>query len=46
MPREFSPQDISAEEWLAMNEDDFLQRFGHTPLKRAGLKKIQSNILR
>ena len=46
MPREFSPQDISAEEWLAMNEDDFLQRFGHTPLKRAGLKKIQSNIKR
>lgn len=46
MPREFSPQDISAEEWLAMSEEDFLQRFGHTPLKRAGLKKIQSNIKR
>jgi epoxyqueuosine reductase len=46
MPREFSPQDISAEEWLTMSEKDFLQRFGHTPLKRAGLKKIQSNILR
>ena len=46
LPREFSPQDISAEEWLTMSEEDFLQRFGHTPLKRAGLKKIQSNILR
>lgn len=44
MPREFSPEDISTEEWLAMSEEDFLQRFGHTPLKRAGLKKIQSNI--
>lgn len=46
MPREFSPQDISNEEWLMMSEGDFQQRFGQTPLKRAGLKKIQSNIKR
>ena len=46
LQRNFSPEDISAEEWLAMSEEDFLQRFGQTPLKRAGLKKIQSNILR
>lgn len=46
LQRDFSPEHISAEEWLAMNEDDFLQRFGQTPLKRAGLKKIQSNIKR
>jgi epoxyqueuosine reductase QueG len=46
LPRQFSPEDITAEEWLAMSEEDFQQRFGTTPLKRAGLKKIQSNISR
>ena len=44
LPREFSPADISKAEWLTMSEEDFQQRFGSTPLKRAGLKKIQSNI--
>ena len=44
LPREFSPNDISKAEWLTMSEEDFQQRFGSTPLKRAGLKKIQSNI--
>ena len=42
--REFSPKDISASEWLSMDEEEFLRRFGSTPLKRAGLRKIQSNI--
>lgn len=44
LPREFSYADIPAEEWLQMSDEEFLQRFGPTPLKRAGLKKIQSNI--
>ena len=46
LPRQFSPEDITAEEWQAMSEEDFQQRFGATPLKRAGLKKMQSNISR
>lgn len=44
LQREFSPKDISANDWLSMSEEEFQQRFGPTPLKRAGLQKIQSNI--
>lgn len=46
LQREFSPKDMSDKEWLAMDEQMFQQRFGSTPLKRAGLEKIQSNIRR
>jgi len=34
----------SSEEIIAMQEKDFIQRFGRTSLKRAGLEKIRSNI--
>ena len=33
----FDPRDISAEQWLAMSEEEFSTRFGVTPLKRSGL---------
>ena len=46
LQREFSPKNISDKEWLAMDEQMFQQRFGSSPLKRAGLEKIQSNIKR
>ncbi|MBR4995681.1 MAG: tRNA epoxyqueuosine(34) reductase QueG [Alistipes sp.] len=43
LPRLFHCKDLSAEEWLSMDEEEFSQRFAPTPLKRAGLKKIQEN---
>lgn len=40
----FDPREISAEEWQAMSEEEFLARFGITPLKRSGLERIKKNI--
>ena len=40
----FDPRDISAEQWLAMSEEEFSTRFGVTPLKRSGLERIKKNI--
>jgi epoxyqueuosine reductase len=40
----FDPREISAEEWQAMSEEEFLARFGTTPLKRSGLERIKKNI--
>ena len=40
----FDPREISAEEWQAMNEEEFLARFGTTPLKRSRLERIKKNI--
>ena len=31
-------------EWLAMDPEHFVRRFGNTPLKRAGLEGIQRNV--
>lgn len=40
----FDPQTISDREWLAMSEEEFLLRFGGTPLARSGLRRIQQNV--
>ena len=40
------PREISAEQWLAMTEEEFLARFGSTPLKRSGLERIKQNVKR
>ena len=40
----FDPREISAEEWQAMSEEEFLARFGTTPLKRSGVERIKKNI--
>lgn len=42
----FDPREISAEEWLTMSEEEFLARFGTTPLKRSGVERIKKNIKR
>ena len=42
----FDPREISAEEWLAMSEEEFSVRFGSTPLKRSGLERIKQNVKR
>jgi epoxyqueuosine reductase len=40
----FDPREISAEQWLSMSDEEFLARFGTTPLKRSGLERIKQNI--
>ena len=40
----FDPTELTAEEWLTMSEEEFMLRFGHTPLIRSGLQRIQHNI--
>lgn len=42
----FNPAEMSADEWLAMSEEQFLERFSATPLKRSGLRRIQSNVVK
>lgn len=40
----FSPEEMSREEWLAMSEEEFAEKFSSTPLLRAGLSRIKSNL--
>lgn len=40
----FDPRFISPEEWTAMSEESFQERFNSTPLKRSGLERIKKNI--
>lgn len=40
----FYPENISQEQWLGMSEQEFLDCFGSTPLRRSGLQQIQDNI--
>lgn len=40
----FDPAEITPEEWLSMSEEEFAERFGHTPLLRSGLQRIRQNI--
>ena len=42
----FDPVGIPPETWLAMDEREFVTRFGGTPLLRAGLERIRRNLLR
>ncbi len=38
------PAELTAEFWLDMSEGEFAERFGHTPLTRCGLARIQERI--
>lgn len=40
----FDPLPISADDWLAMSEEQFEARMGRTPLTRSGLGRIQENV--
>ena len=42
----FNPLEMSADEWLAMNEAEFAQKMSATPLSRSGLERIQANVCR
>jgi len=40
----FDPRDVAPEQWMAMDEQEFAERFGGTPLKRSGLVRIRKSI--
>ncbi len=42
--RRFSPLEMSVDDWLALDEEAFAKKFGPTPLKRAGLERLKSNV--
>lgn len=39
-----NPIELTADQWRAMSRSEFKQQFGNTPLSRAGLPKIISNL--
>ena len=40
----FDPRTIDIEEWESMSEEQFIDTYGSTPLKRSGLERIKQNI--
>ena len=40
----FDPTELDAEAWHALDERQFTERFGTTPLTRSGLERIRGNI--
>lgn len=42
----FDPAAIGAAQWAAMDETEFSERFGTTPLRRSGLERLQRNAVR
>jgi epoxyqueuosine reductase len=40
----FNPAEMTPEEWLALSEEEFSEKFSTTPLKRAGLERIKENL--
>lgn len=41
----FNPVEMTSEDWLALSEEEFSERFGSTPMKRAGLERLKENRL-
>lgn len=40
----FNPAEMRSEEWLSLSKEEFSERFGGTPLERAGIERMQANI--
>ncbi len=40
----FNPIELTPQDWLSINDSDFSEKFGTTPLLRAGISRIKSNI--
>lgn len=40
----FNPVEMTSEEWLSLSKEGFAERFGGTPLERAGIERMQANI--
>ena len=41
----FNPVEMTSEDWLALSEEEFSEKFGSTPMKRAGLERLKENRL-
>lgn len=41
----FNPVAMTSEDWLALSEEEFSEKFGSTPMKRAGLERLKENRL-
>ena len=41
---QYNPIELTSEWWLSLSKEGFLERFGGTPLERAGLERMQANI--
>ena len=40
----FNPVEMTSEEWLSLSKEEFAERFGGTPLERAGIERIKANV--
>ena len=40
----FNPVEMTSEEWLSLSNEEFAERFGGTPLERAGIERIKANV--
>ena len=41
---QYNPIELTSEWWLSLSKEEFSERFGGTPLERAGLERMQANI--
>lgn len=39
------PRDLDTEWWLSLTEEEFVRKFGNTPMSRAGLERIRANVV-
>ena len=40
----FNPEKMTSAEWLSLSKEEFAERFGGTPLERAGIERIKANV--
>ena len=40
----YSPEEMTPEEWSELSQEEFSEKFGGTPLERAGVERIKSNL--
>ena len=40
----FNPAEMTPEDWFSLSEEEFSEKFGSTPLERAGLERLKTNI--
>ena len=41
---QFDPSEMTAEDWLSLSEEEFAEKFGTTPMERAGVERLKANI--
>lgn len=41
---QFDPTKMTSEDWLSLSDEEFSEKFGSTPLERAGLERLKHNL--